>query len=252
MTAIAFAVGASFLASCVEFVEAFTVILAVGITRNWRSSLLGAAGAAVALALIIAAFGLTLANSVPLPFLRGVIGTLVLVFGLKWLRKAILRFAGIKAMHDEGEIFEEEAAELRKAGVALRPFDWLGFTISFKSTLLEGLEVAFIVITFGLNSGGMALPVLGAVVAFIAVGVAGFLARKPLEQVPENTMKWVVGVMLSSFGTFWAGEGLGVVWPLADLSIVAIIATYLAFSWLAVRWLQSEERRRTMVQVAVA
>src|SRR5579885_3583713 len=174
MTALIFAVGASFLASSVEFVEAFTVILAVGITRNWRSSLLGAAAATVLLAIIIAAFGLTLAATVPIDVLRGIIGTLVLVFGLKWLRKAILRYAGVKGMHDEGEIFAEETEELRKHGAAGRGFDPLGFTVSLKSTLLEGLEVAFIVITFGLNSGRVAESALGALAACLVVGAAGF------------------------------------------------------------------------------
>jgi len=244
MTALVFAVGASFLASCVEFVEAFTVILAVGITRNWRSSLLGAATAAVLLGVIVAVFGLTLANSIPLPILRGVIGTLVLVFGLKWLRKCILRYAHMKGMHDEGEIFAEELAELQRHGGAQAGFDWLGFTVSMKSTLLEGLEVAFIVITFGLNSGRMSLAVLGAACAFVVVGIAGFLVRKPLEQVPENTMKFVVGVMLSTFGTFWAGEGLGVNWPASDLSIIPILGLYLLFSWLAVRTLVSASASR--------
>jgi len=253
VTAIVFAVGASFLASCVEFVEAFTVILAVGITRNWRSSLLGAATAAVLLAVIVAVFGLTLASSVPLPVLRGVIGTLVLVFGLKWMRKSILRFAHIKGMHDEGEIFAEETEELRRHGRA-QAFDWLGFTVSLKSTLLEGLEVAFIVITFGLTSASqdgvqvrqhsLLLAVIGAACAFVVVGIAGFVVRKPLERVPENTMKFVVGVMLSTFGTFWAGEGLGVAWPAADLSIVPLLGLYLLLSWMAVRLLVSADGAR--------
>jgi len=247
VTAVAFAVGASFLASCVEFVEAFTIILAVGITRSWKSSLLGAAAAAVLLAVIIAGFGLTLASTVPLPVLRGVVGTLVLVFGLKWMRKAILRFAGIKGLHDEEEIFAEETEALRNYGRA-QAFDWVGFTVSLKSTLLEGLEVAFIVITFGLNSGDMSLPALGAAGAFVVVAITGFAVRKPLEQVPENTMKFVVGVMLSTFGTFWAGEGLGIEWPAADLSIVPLIAVYLLFSWLAVRRLAAARTARAQSQ----
>jgi uncharacterized membrane protein len=233
----------------VEFVEAFTVILAVGITRNWRSSLLGAATAAVLLAVIVAVFGLTLASRVPLPVLRGLIGMLVLVFGLKWMRKAILRFARIKGLHDEGEIFAEETAELQRHGQA-QGFDWLGFTVAMKSTLLEGLEVAFIVITFGLNSGRMSLAVLGAAGAFVVVGVLGFAVRKPLEQVPENTMKFVVGVMLSTFGTFWAGEGLGVDWPGADLSIIPLLGIYLLFSWLAVRALAAATAARELAAVS--
>ena len=234
MTAVVFAVGASFLASCVEFVEAFTIILAVGITRSWKSALYGAAAAALALVAIIAVFGLTLSTTVPQVVLQRVIGALVLVFGLKWIRKSILRYAGIKGMHDEREIFAEETEHLQ----ALRRsggFDWAGFSVSFQGTLLEGLEVAFIVITFGLNSHRMDLSALGAVGAFVVVAALGCIVRRPLEQVPENTMKFVVGIMLTTFGTFWAGEGLGVAWPGEDLSIIPLLAIYLLFSWLAVR-----------------
>ncbi len=246
MTAIAFAVGASFLASAVEFVEAFTIILAVGLTRSWKSSLLGALAAVGLLVLIIAAFGLTLAATVPLPVLRGVIGTLVLIFGLNWLRKAILRYAGIRGLHDEAEIFAEEMAELRRQGAVARGFDWVGFAVSLKSTLLEGLEVAFIVITFGLSSGEMMLPAIGAAAACAVVGIVGCFVRRPLEQVPENTMKFVVGVMLTTFGTFWAGEGLGIDWPSSDLSLIPLLVMYLLFSWLAVRTLRSLSRVRRL------
>lgn len=249
MTAVVFAIGASFLASCVEFVEAFTVILAVGLTRNWRSSLLGAACAAVLLVLIVATFGMSLETRVPLPVLRGAIGTLVLMFGLKWLRKAILRFAHVKGMHDESEIFAAEAAELLKHRRA-PGMDWLGFTVSLKSTLLEGLEVAFIVITFGLNSGRMSLAVLGAGAALVVVATLGFIVRKPLSRVPENTMKFIVGVMLCTFGTFWAGEGLGVNWPGGDLAIGLLIGVFLAFSYAAVRALSSA--REQGVQLATS
>ncbi|HLG70793.1 MAG TPA: hypothetical protein VK009_10255 [Chloroflexota bacterium] len=238
MAAIAAAVVASFLAACVECVEAFTVIMAVGITRGWRSSLLGALAALGVLTVVIAVFGLTLASRIPLPVLRGVIGAFVLVFGLNWLRKAILRYAGIKGLHDEGELFAEHVAELRDQ-TRVATFDWLGFTVSLKSTLLEGLEVAFIVITFGLSSGKVAESALGALAACLVVGAAGFGLRKPLEKVPENTMKFVVGVMLTTFGTFWAGEGLGVSWPGADLFVVALLVIYLAFSYVAVRVLSA-------------
>ena len=237
-TALFFAIGASFLASIVEFVEAFTVILAVGTTRSWKAALLGAAGASLALGAIVAVFGLTLVDRVPLPVLRGVIGTLVLAFGLKWLRKSILRYAGIKSMHDEGEIFEEEISELRAMAKA-RAFDWLGCMVSFKGTLLEGLEVVFIVITFGLSSGEMPLAILGAIAAFLVVGSLGIVVRKPLEQVPENTLKFAVGLMLTTFGTFWAGEGLGAEWPLADLAIIPLLGLYAVGSWIAVRVLTS-------------
>jgi uncharacterized membrane protein len=234
VTAIIAAVGASFLASVVEFVEALTIILAVGFTRGWRSSLLGALAAAGLLAAIVAAFGLTLAARLPLPLLRGAIGALLLVFGLNWLRKAIFRYAGVEGLHDEAKRFAGRTAELQqheRAGA----IDWLGFVVSLKGTLLEGLEVAFIVITFGLSSGQVGLSALGALAAFVVVGTTGFVVRKPLEQVPENSMKFVVGLMLTTFGTFWAGEGLGVAWPLDDLFILSLLAVYVLYSWLAVR-----------------
>jgi uncharacterized membrane protein len=243
MTALVFAVGASFLASSVEFVEAFTIILAVGLTRGWRSALTGAAAAAVALAAIVAVLGAAL-TTIPKETLQLIIGALVLTFGVKWMRKAILRFAGIKGMHDEGEIFQEEKAHLEHMKPVRAGFDWGGFTVSFQGTLLEGLEVAFIVITFGLDSGNMGLAVAGAVAAGIAVTLVGVAVRKPLEQVPENTLKFVVGVMLTTFGTFWAGEGLGVDWPGADLIILVLLALYLGFSWVAVRTLSAAKEAR--------
>lgn len=249
-TSLIVTVGASFLASCVEVVEAFTVILAVGVTRNWRSSLLGALAATLVLAALIGIFGITLASRIPLPILRGAIGSLVLIFGLNWLRKAILRAAGIKDLHDERKIFAEQTDALARQGVA-HPFDWLGFTVSLKSTLLEGLEVAFIVITFGLSSGQVPLAVLGAASAVLVMGAIGLVVRKPLERIPENTLKLVVGLMLSTFGTFWVGEGLGINWPLSDLFILPLLATYLSFSWLAVRMLTSARTTRASISMPV-
>ncbi|HEX6512341.1 MAG TPA: hypothetical protein VF157_08585 [Chloroflexota bacterium] len=243
MTALIIGAGASFLASSVEFVEAFTIILAVGLTRSWRSSLFGAAAAVVVLAAIVVALGAAL-TQIPKEALQLLIGALVLVFGIKWMRKAILRYAHIKGMHDEGEIFQEETEHLQHMQRA-SGFDWGGFTVSFQGTLLEGLEVAFIVITFGLDSGNKTLPVIGAAAAFVMVALVGFAVRKPLEQVPENTLKFVVGVMLTTFGTFWAGEGLGVDWPGADLVILVLLALFLAFSWVAVRMLTSARESRT-------
>src|SRR5258708_23472834 len=213
---------AAFLASAVDFVEALTIVLVVGVTLNWRSSLAGAFGAVATLAVIIATFGVALVQFVPLDVLRLVVGILLILFGLKWLKKAILRSSGLKALHDEEAIFEERMAEIRARGeqpqARFLPF---GVALSYNSGLLDGLEVAFIVITFGSSaattlaqkSSGIASASLGAAGAFLLVMLAGVLVRGPLTKVPENTLKFAVGLMLTTFGTFWAGEGFGVDWP---------------------------------------
>ena len=235
-------VSASFLASGVEFVEALTIILASGLTRGWRSSLLGAAAATVVLAVVVAFFGVALVDTISLSALQLVIGVFLLVFGLQWLRKAILRYAGLKAQHDEDAILREEMAALRQAGAVVRSgIDWPGFVVSFKGVLLEGLEVAFIVITFGASAEAQAASVGGlrgiplaagsALVALLIVAAAGVALHRPLAAVPENTMKFVVGLMLSAFGTFWAAEGIGVDWPGADLWIVLLLGCYALASW---------------------
>ncbi len=216
------------LASAVEMVEALTIVLALGLTRGWRAPLQGAATAIATLAVLVAVLGPAL-QAVPLDALRVVVGAVLLVFGLQWLRKAILRSAGLKALHDEDEAFAREVAAAREAG---RPVgrDGYAFAISYKSTLLEGLEVAFIVITLGTSAGATAIAASGAATAIVVVAGAGAFARHPLSRVPENTLKFGVGVMLTSFGTFWVGEGLGIDWPGNDLALLAIVAVTLAWS----------------------
>ena len=229
MTA-AFLVASAFLASAVEMVEALTIVLAVGLTRDWRSALTGSAVATVALAAIVAALGPAL-TLIPIDDLRLVVGALLLVFGLQWLRKAILRAAGYRALHDEEEAFAREAAEARAAGSERRAgLDWYAFTIAFKGVLLEGLEVAFIVLTFGSAQGSIPLAALGAAVAIVLVGMIGALARRPLARVPENTMKFAVGTMLTTFGIFWAAEGTGAHWPGDDASLPGVLVFVLLVS----------------------
>jgi uncharacterized membrane protein len=211
-----------FLACTVEAVEALTIVLAVGTTRSWSSALSGVCAAALALAVIVATLGPTI-TSLPVDLLRVVVGGLLLIFGLQWLRKAILRSAGLKAEHDESQIYEEEAAAARAAGAKSSAFDGYAFTISFKGVLLEGLEVAFIVLTFGANQHRVALAAAVAGLAVLLVIAVGAAARAPLARVPENTMKFVVGVMLSSFGMFWGAEGAGASWPGGDAALLAII-----------------------------
>jgi uncharacterized membrane protein len=212
-----------FLACTVEAVEALTIVLAVGTTRSWSSAFYGVGAATAALAVIVAALGPAL-TALPIDVLRLVVGGLLLVFGLQWLRKAILRGAGLKALHDESETFREEAAAARAAGGARRAFDGYSFAIAFKGVLLEGLEVAFIVLTFGANQHRVGLAAAAAGVAIAVVVVVGAAARAPLTRVPENTMKLAVGVMLSSFGMFWGAEGAGASWPGGDAALLAIVA----------------------------
>ncbi len=211
-----------FLACAVEAVEALTIVLAVGTTRSWSSALSGVGAATVALAAIVAALGPAL-SALPIGVLRVVVGGLLLIFGLQWLRKAILRAAGLKAKHDEAQIFQTEAEAARAAGGGSGGFDGYAFAISFKGVLLEGLEVAFIVLTFGANQHRIPLAVAAATVAVLLVIAAGVAARAPLARVPENTMKFAVGVMLSSFGMFWGAEGAGASWPGDDAALLAIV-----------------------------
>jgi uncharacterized membrane protein len=225
-----FLVLSAFLASAVEMVEALTIVLAIGLTRGWRASLTGAAAATGALAVIVAALGPAL-TLVPINDLRLVVGVLLLIFGLQWLRKAVMRAAGIIPLHDEGEIFAREAAEARAAtGEERLGLDWYGFTVSFKSVLLEGLEVAFIVITFGSAQGSIPLAAIGAAVAVVLVGVAGVFARRPLSRVPENSLKFSVGALLTTFGIFWSSEGAGASFPGEDAALPFILVFVLAIS----------------------
>lgn len=211
-----------FLACAVEAVEALTIVLAVGSTRSWSSAMSGVGAATLALVAVVTAFGPAI-TSLPIDALRLVIGGLLLVFGLQWLRKAVLRSAGLKAMHDELETFREESEAARAAGSAHTGFDGYSFAVSFKGVLLEGLEVAFIVVTFGANQHNVGLASLAAGAAVLLVVLAGAAARAPLARVPENTMKFAVGVMLSSFGMFWGAEGAGASWPGDDAALLAIV-----------------------------
>jgi uncharacterized membrane protein len=230
----------SFLASAVEMVEALTIVLGVGVVRGWRSTLFGVAAATVVLAGLIATIGPAL-GSIPIDALRLVVGALLLVFGLQWLRKAILRSSGYKALHDEEEAFREGREQAAAAGTDQRAgLDWYSFTVAFKGVLLEGLEVVFIVISFGAAQGRFGPAVLGAAAAVVIVVVAGLLARGPLERVPENAIKFAVGLLLTSFGTFWAAEGAGVDWPGDELSLLAVIAFVGALSFGLVRSLRRQ------------
>jgi uncharacterized membrane protein len=212
-----------FVACMVEAVEALTIVLAVGSTRSWSSAIGGVGAAVLALVVIVVVLGPAI-TSLPIDVLRVVVGGLLLIFGLQWLRKAILRACGLKAKHDERQIYEEEAAAAAVA-VGAKPsgFDGYAFTISFKGVLLEGLEVAFIVLTFGTNQHHVALAAAAAGLAVLLVVAAGVAARAPLAKVPENTLKFAVGVMLSSFGMFWGAEGAGASWPGGDTALLAII-----------------------------
>ena len=239
-TTLAVAATPSFVASAVEFVEATTIVLAVGVTRGWRAPLFGTAAAAGTLAVIVAALGGALVTVVPELLLKGVVGALLLLFGLRWLRKAVLRFAGIVAIHDEEEIYKREIASLRAEGLRKGDFDWVGFLVAFKAVLLEGTEVAFIVIAFG-AAGGTALTaaVLGAFAAGVLVVAVAIALRTPLTMVPENWLKFGVGAMLSSFGVFWFSEALGMEWPGDALSIPVLVLAFLAASWVAIRMLRT-------------
>ena len=225
-----FLVVSAFLASAVEMIEALTIELAMGTTRDWRSALTGVGAAIVALAAVVAALGPAL-TLVPIDDLRLVVGALLLVFGLQWLRKAILRSAGLIPLHDEAEIFECERAEAARAtGERRAGLDWFAFVISFKGVFLEGLEVAFIVLTFGSTQGSIPLAAAGAGGAVVLVAGVGVLVRAPLARVPENTLKYAVGVMLTTFGTFWAAEGAGAHWPGNDAALPVVLAFVLLFS----------------------
>jgi uncharacterized membrane protein len=218
-----------FLACAVEAVEALTIVLAVGVSRSWRSALTGVGAAAVLLAAVTALIGPAL-TALPINVLRVIVGGLLLVFGLQWLRKAILRASGLKALHDELESYQQELAAAREAGRVEEAFDAYSFTIAFKGVVLEGLEVVFIVLTFGANQHNVGLAAAAAGVAVLLVVLAGVAVHAPLARVPENTMKFGVGVMLSSFGIFWGAEGAGASWPGGDASLLAIVPAMLGFA----------------------
>jgi uncharacterized membrane protein len=233
---------ASFAASLVEFVEALTVILAVGVVRGWRWALIGTAAAVVVLMTMVAAFGGSLVK-VPLRFAQFVIGTLLLMFGLRWLRKAILRSVGVIALHDEAATFARETESLRehRAPATTTRWDPLAFTTAFKIVMLEGIEVVFIVIAIGASSGLLLPAACGALAAFLLVAALGFGLHRPLSNIPENTLKFGVGIMLAAFGTFWVGEGAGLRWPAGDGSLLILIASFLLLAQAAIVVARSAE-----------
>ena len=239
----------TFLASAVEAVEALTIVLAVGVVRGWRSTLIGVGGATVVLGAIVAALGPAL-QLIPIGTLRFVVGALLLAFGLQWLRKAILRAAGYRPQRDEAAAFARERAEADSAPATPRNrLDWYAFTVAFKGVLLEGLEVAFIAVSFGSTEGRLGLAAGAAAAAVVLVVTVGLLVRGPLERVPENSLKYVVGLLLTSFGVFWGGEGAGVEWPGSDLAILGILAFLGLVSYALTRALR---RRQIMLRPAAA
>jgi uncharacterized membrane protein len=239
----------TFLASAVEGVEALTIVLAVGVVRGWRSTLVGVGAATIVLGAIVAGLGPAL-QLIPIGTLRFVVGALLLAFGLQWLRKAILRAAGYRPQRDEAAAFVRERDDAGAApAVAHNRIDWYAFTVSFKGVLLEGLEVAFIVVSFGSTQGRLGLAAGAAAAAVVAVVAVGLLVRGPLERVPENSLKYVVGLLLTSFGVFWGGEGAGVEWPGADLAILGILAFLSLVSYTLTRELR---RRRLTLRPAAA
>ncbi len=215
---------AVFLACVVEAVEALTIILAAGTARDWRSAIIGLLGGLAVLAVIVAALGPAV-SAIPLGTLRLFVGGLLLVFGLQWLRKAILRASGYKALHDEDAIYATQLAAAQEASAQRRGIvtDWYAFTLSFKGVVLEGLEVAFIALTFGSNTHNIPLAAAAAVAAVVVVTLAGVAVRAPLARVPENTMKFIVGTMLAAFGTFWGAEGAGASWPGSDAALLVLV-----------------------------
>ena len=240
---------ATFVAAGVEFVEALTIVLAMGVVRGWRSALTGAAAAALALAVLTFGFGSAIGSLVSRSALQLVVGTLLLIFGLQWLRKAVLRSAGRKAMHDEEAIFREEREAAARAGTERRfGLDWYAFVVSFKGVFLEGLEVVFIVLTFGTNARSIPLAAGGAVAAGLIVICLGLVVHRPLARVPENLLKYVVGLMLSTFGLFWVVEGLGfatpsgqsIDWPGGEPVLLVLLAVWLAGSQLMIRRLRTD------------
>jgi Ca2+/H+ antiporter, TMEM165/GDT1 family len=233
----------AFLASFVEFVEALTVVLAVGITRGWRSAIAGSLAAVALLGLLVALFGPLLARF-PIAWLQIAVGWLLILFGTRWLRKAILRAGGALSMHDETSAFEQEKRALESASSnGQQTLDAIGLLTAFKAVTLEGFEVVFIVIAVGATANALIPASLGAAVAGVLVVATGLVLQRPLSRVPENTLKFAVGVLLSSFGTFWFGEGLGMRWIGEDLAILGLIAGYALTSLVAIAMCRRSQSR---------
>lgn len=234
---------AAFLASLVECVEALTIVLAVGTTRGWRSALLGASASAIFLAALVGIFGPALGR-IPITTLQLIVGVLLLLFGIRWLRKAILRAAGVISMHDEAKIYEKEKELMLESGQPARAkFDTIAFLACFKAVSLEGLEVTFTVLAIGAG-GSLLVASFGAALATALVIALGFVLHRPLSRVPENMLKFTVGIMLTAFGVFWIGEGLAFPWPDEDLALLAMIALLVLFSALAVTLARARARAR--------
>ncbi len=225
---------AAFLASTVEAVEAATVVLAAGVVRGWRSSLSGALAALAVLAVIVAVFGKAIA-AVPIGVLQVVVGALLLLFGIRWLRKAMLRSAGVIDLRDEEALYERERDTLSGAAASIKRWDPIAALTAFKAVLLEGVEVIVIVIGIGAAGNNLAPAAGGAIAACVAVTIAAALLNRPLSRVPENALKYVVGIMVSAFGLFWFGEGIGIHWPYGDWAILALMAVLLASSSAGIR-----------------
>ncbi|MGI8434342.1 MAG: COG4280 domain-containing protein [Nocardioidaceae bacterium] len=251
----------TFVASFVECVEALTIVLAMGITRGWRAALAGVATALVALVAFASIAGYALASWVPTAALQLVVGTLMLIFGLQWLRKAILRSSGHKALHDEGaEYAEQTAAGTRAANQTIMGLDAFGYLISLKAVFLEGVEVTFIVLTFGLNADDVPLASVAGLSAAAVVGVLGFALHRPLSAVPENTLKYAVGLLLTTYGTFWSMEGLGALtdsqeslhWRGGDWALAVLLLAWIALSRALIAWLRSDSARTERIVVGAS
>lgn len=223
--------GAAFFGSAVEATEALTIVLAVGLTRGWRAPLLGTISAIVLLGALVILFGQLIVTRVPDTALKLLVGTLLLLFGLNWLHKAVLRSAGVVAMRDEARAYQQTVSQLQGTAAAT---DWVGFVLALKGVFLEGLEVVFIVIGVGGTGHGLPAAVAGGLIAAAVVAAVGVVVRRPLARVPENTLKYGVGVVLTSLGTFWAAEGMGASWPGDFLSIAVLVAVYFGASRLAI------------------
>jgi uncharacterized membrane protein len=260
---------AVFGASTVEMVEALTIVVAAGVTRGWRSALEGAAAAVVVLALIVGSVGVPLIHYVPIDALRVVVGALLLVLGLSWLRKSILRASGHKALHDEDAIFAATAAQLssvetdrgsvsvsvsvsesgsEESGREKSRRDGVAFAVAFKGVFLEGMEVVLIVVSLGASQHRLGIAAIAAGAAAVLVAAVGAFVAKQLSQVPENTIKTVVGIMLTSFGLFWVGEGSGVHWPGSDVAIIGLIGLFFFVTMISVAWLRKLQPSGRSVQ----
>jgi len=246
-------ISAVFVASLVEFVEAFTIVLAMGMTRGWKSAIAGTVAALVALVAFTAVLGAAVTTYVSESLMQLVVGGLLLAFGLQWLRKAVLRSSGYKALHDEEEEFAEQTAAARQAErTTVAGIDLFGFMVSFKGVFLEGVEVVFIVVTFGLTAGALEMAIGGAIVAGLIVLVLGFIFRGPLSSIPENTLKYGVGIMLAGFGSYWAIEGVGyfrdggesLAWPGDKGALIVLVLIWFLLSRVVISILSQQRGAR--------